>query len=80
MKVIYQSGLEALAHSLHTMGFEMHAMQEQVAADAVLFAQDLQGAAKTRVRKHGAMLLNVRGLSAAQTAEALRRRCNGPLF
>lgn len=80
MKVVYAPGLEALAQSLGRMGFEMHPMGDNVAADAVLCEGSLRPALNTRSAAGGALLLNVRGLSPAQTAQALRRRCQLPLF
>ncbi|MCL1965033.1 MAG: hypothetical protein FWF69_08235 [Firmicutes bacterium] len=80
MKVVYQSDLTALARQLGSMGFEMHPMGAAVAADAVLFTSAPERAIRTRPAAGGAFLLNVRGMNAAQAAQALRRRSQAPLF
>lgn len=80
MKVVFQNDLEPLARVLGNMGFEMHPMGEDVTADAVLFTSSPARALAAKPSSRGALLLNVRGMSAAQTAEALRRRSQAPLF
>lgn len=80
MKIVYAPETAPLAHDLRGMGFELHAMGEDVAADAVLFAANARDALHVRPGSAGALLLNVRGLSAAETAEALRRRIRGSIF
>ena len=74
MKVVYQNDLTGLARQLGGMGFEMHPMGAPVAADAVLFTSMPRHALAAKPAQGGALLLNVRGMSAAQAAEALRRR------
>lgn len=80
MVVLYASELAPLATALGTMGFEMHPMQEGMAADAVLFSASPGSAMRARPAPGGALLLNARGMSAAQAAQALRRRSQAPLF
>lgn len=80
MTVTYQPGLENLAGSLSDMGFTMVPLGQAEETDAVLYTQGLEGALRVRPGKRGALLLNVRGLSATQTAEALRRRCHAQIF
>lgn len=80
MNVVYTPGLEGLAQSLGSMGFHMHPLDADVSADAVLCEGNLHAALRTRSAPGGAFVLNVRGLSPAQTAQALRRRCRTPLF
>jgi len=80
MKVMYQSDLAPLAAALGKMGFEMHPLGAELAADAVLFTSAPGRALAARPAPSGTLLLNVRGMSAAQAAEALRRRCQAPLF
>lgn len=79
MKVAYQPGLEAMARSLSGMGFDMLAPGSAQEADAAIFAGE---AVEWRVRpgERGALLLNVRGMSAVQAAAALRRRSQSQLF
>ena len=69
-----------LAQQLGAMGFEMHPMGAGIAADAVLFTSAPGRAMRARPAPGGALLLNVAGMSAAQAAEALRRRSQAPLF
>lgn len=80
MKVVYEQGLAPLAAALHTMGFEMHPMGAEVLADAVLFTASSGAAMRQKPGQGGALVLNVRGLSAAETAEALKRRVHGALL
>lgn len=80
MNVVYTPGLEALAQSLGSMGFHMHPMGADISADAVLCEGDLRAALRARSAPGGTFVLNVRGLSPTQTAQALRRRCRTPLF
>lgn len=80
MKVVYQPDLVPLARALGAMGFEMHPLGADVAADAVLFTSLPGRALHARPAPGGALLLNVRGLNAAETARALRRRAQTPLF
>lgn len=80
MNVVYTPGLEALAQSLGSMGFSMHSADAPVAADAILCDGNMRQAFAVRSAPSGAFILNVRGMSAAQTAQALRRRCQTPLF
>lgn len=80
MKVVYQTDLGPLAGQLGAMGFEMHPMGADVAADAVLFTASPGRALKARPGASGALLLNVRGMSAAEAARALRRRSQAPIF
>jgi hypothetical protein len=80
MKVTYQQGLENLAGSLSQMGFEMIPLGQEQETDAVLYRQGIEAALRARPSGRGALLLNVRGLSAAQTAQALRRRCHAQIF
>lgn len=80
MTVAYQPGLENLAGSLSDMGFTMVPLGQTEETDAVLYTQGLEVALRVRPSKRGALLLNVRGLSATQTAEALRRRCHAQIF
>jgi len=80
VKVVYQSDLAPLAQQLGAMGFEMHPLGAEIAADAVLFTASPARALAARPAPGGALLLNVRGMNAAQAAQALRRRCQGPLF
>ncbi len=80
MKVTYQQGLEGLANSLEQMGFEMIPLGQELETDAVLYQQGIEVALSARPSKRGALLINVRGLSPAQTAQALRRRSHAQLF
>lgn len=80
MKVLYQENLASLADALGRMGFEMHPMGEDVAVDAVLFTSSAKSALQSRPGAHGALMLNAKGLNAAQAAHALRRRSRTPLF
>lgn len=80
MRVLYQENLSSLAHALSNMGFEMHPMGADIAADAVLFTTSSHRALKAKPGAGGAFLLNAKGLSAAQAAQALRRRSQMPLF
>ena len=80
MKVLYQEGLASLAGALTEMGFEMHPMGEDIEADAVLFTSSVRRALQSKPGAHGALLLDARGLNAAQAAQALRRRAQTPLF
>ena len=80
MKVLYQEGLASLAGALGKMGFEMHPMNEEIEADAVLYTSSVKRALQSKPGIHGALLLNARGLNAAQAADALRRRMRTPLF
>ncbi len=80
MKVAFQQGLEPLADSLTQMGFDMVPLGQEQETDAVLYQQGIEVALRAKPSRRGAMLLNVRGLSAAQTAQALRRRCNAHIF
>ncbi len=74
MTVIYQPDLAPLAGQLGAMGFEMHPLGTDVLADAVLFTNAAARALAAKPAPAGALLLNVRGLNAAQTAAALKRR------
>jgi len=80
MVVAYQSDLGALARELGTMGFEMHPLGDEVAAEAVLFTSQPARALAQAPARRGALLLNVRGMNAAQAAQALRRRAAGPIL
>jgi 4-hydroxyphenylpyruvate dioxygenase-like putative hemolysin len=80
MKVAFQQGLEGLADSLGQMGFEMIPLGQELETDAVLYQQGIEVALRARPSKRGALLLNVHGMSAAQTAQALRRRSNSQIF
>jgi len=80
MKVLYQEDLSSLASALSRMGFEMHPMGEDITADAVLFTSSAKRAFQSRPGVHGAVLLNAKGLNAAQAAHALRRKMQTPLF
>ena len=80
MKVLYQEDLSPLAGELARMGFEMHPLGEDIVADAVLFTSSAKRALQSKPGAHGALLLNARGLNAAQAAQALRRRMRMPLF
>ncbi len=80
MKVVYQNDLAPLAQQLGAMGFDMHPMGTSVPADAVLFTSAPGRALRTRPAPGGAVLLNVRGMSAAQAAQALRRRAQAPVL
>ncbi|MDR0928642.1 MAG: YkuS family protein [Oscillospiraceae bacterium] len=80
MTVVYPQELTPLAQALSGMGFTMQPMGAEVAADAVLFTSSPHLAMRERPGAQGALLLNVRGMSAAQTAQALRRRSQAPLF
>ena len=80
MKVLYQEDLSSLANALSRMGFEMHPMGEDILADAVLFTTSAQRALQSRPGLRGALMLNAKGLNAAQAAQALRRRTQAPLF
>ena len=80
MKVLYQEGLGSLAGALGKMGFEMHPLGEDIVADAVLFTSSAKRALQSKPGAHGALLLNAKGLNAAQAADALRRRMRTTLF
>lgn len=80
MKVLYQENLAQLAGALGKMGFEMHPMGEDIDADAVLFTSSARRALESRPGSRGVLLLNAKGLTAAQAANALRRRLPTPLF
>lgn len=80
MKVLYQENLSTLASALSNMGFEMHPLGSDIVADAVLFTTSAQRAFASKPGASGTFLLNAKGLSAAQTAQALRRRSQAPLF
>ncbi len=80
MTVAFEQGLEALAGSLSGMGFTMVPLGQESETDAVLYQQGLTVALGARPSRRGAVILNVRGLSAAQTAEALRSRCHARIF
>lgn len=80
MKVAYQQGLEGLAGNLTQMGFEMIPLGQEQETDAVLYQQGIEVALRARPSKRGALLLNVQGLSPAQTAQALRQRCHAQIF
>ena len=79
MKVAYQPGLEAMAGSLSGMGFEMAPAGSGQEMDAVIFTGGMVGL-RFRPSVRGAFLLNVRGMSPAQAAQALRRRSQTQLF
>ncbi|GHU83636.1 hypothetical protein FACS1894196_3830 [Clostridia bacterium] len=80
MKVLYPGDLAPLARELGAMGFEMCPIGGQEAADAVLFTHSPARALAVRPAPGGALVLNVRGMSAAQAAQALRRRTQAPIF
>ncbi len=80
MVVTYQQDLAPLAQQLGAMGFEMHPMGADIAADAVLFTSQSARALTAMPAGRGAVLLNVKGMSAAQAAQALRRRAAGPIL
>jgi len=80
MKVAFQQGLENMADSLGQMGFEMIPLGQEQETDAVLYQQGIEVALRARPSKRGALLLNVHGLSTAETAQALRRRSNTQIF
>lgn len=79
MKVAYQPGLEALAGSLTGMGFDMMPVGSQQEMDAVIFEGGMKNL-RFKPSGKGALLLNVRGMSPAQAAQALRRRSQTQLF
>jgi len=80
MKVAYQPELEQMAKSLAALGFDMCPLGQEDAADAVLFEASAGNALRARCGKQGAVLLNVRGMNAAEAAQALRRRCKGSIL
>ena len=80
MKVLYHQELARLAVALQAMGFEMQPLAEDATADAILFASVSKAAMKTRPAPGGTLLLNARGMSAAEAAQALRRKTQTPLF
>ncbi len=80
MKVVYPADLSQLANTLGSMGFEMHPMGADIMADAVLYAASPSKAFAVRPSPGGAFLLDVRGMSAAQAAQALRRRAQAPIL
>jgi len=80
MKVLYQQELAHLVPVLQTMGFEMHPLSDDATADAILFASSPQAAMRAHAVPGGTLLLNVRGMSPSEAAQALRRRAQTPLF
>lgn len=80
MNVIYEQGLEEIAGTLSAMGYEMHPMSSKIAADAVLYTCDAHGALSASALDGGTALLCVKGMSAAQISEAIRRRSCQQLF
>ena len=56
------------------------AKAEGGAADAVLFASGAHAAMRVRPGAGGALLLNARGMNAAEAANAVRRRAREPIF
>lgn len=80
MRVLYESSLAPLAAQLAAMGFETAPLDEGGAADAVLFQAGAGAAMRARPGANGALLLNARGMNAAQAAGAIRRRLQEPIF
>lgn len=80
MKVAFEPGLEGLADSLGSMGFDMVPLGQENETDAVLYQAHFQAALGARPASRGAVMLNVRGMSAGETAQALRRRAASALF
>lgn len=80
MRVLYERGLSPLAAELSALGFETALLEEGVAADAVLFAANAHAALRTRGAPGGTVLINARGMNAAQAAAAIHRRAQSPVF
>lgn len=80
MRVLYERGLAPLAAELSALGFETAALEDGGEADAVLFAASAHAALRARPGPGGALLLNARGMNAAQAANALRKRARGPVL
>ena len=80
MRVLYERGLAPLAAQLSTMGCETAPLDEGGAADAVLFQTGAHAAMRARPGAKGALLINARGMNAAQAAGAIRRRRQEPIF
>ena len=78
--VLYEQGLEDAAAELEKMGYRMHPMRSRLPADAVLYVSDAHAALCASCGRHGAPILCVRAMSAAQMASAIRRRSEQPLF
>lgn len=80
VRILYERGLDPLAAELAAMGFETARLEEGGAADAVLFASGAHAAMRVRPGAGGALLLNARGMNAAEAANAVRRRAREPIF
>lgn len=80
MRILYERGLDPLAAQLAAMGFETARLEDGGTADAVLFAAGAHAAMRARPAAHGTLLLNARGMNAAQAANAVRRRMQEPIF
>lgn len=80
MNVLYQKGLESVAQELGAMGYSLHPMSSRVRADAVLYTSDVHEAMKATAVSGGAPILCVRGMSAGEISEAIRRRSSRALF
>ncbi len=80
MKVAYPANLSQMAGALGSMGFEMHPLDANILADAVLYTTSPMRAMSVKPAARGAFLLDVRGMSAAQAAQALRNRTREPIL
>lgn len=80
MRVLYEKGLDALASGLSALGYETALLEPGATGDAVLFCSSAHAALRARPAPGGTLLLNARGMSAAQAAQAIRRRAQGPVL